>query len=231
VAKHMKKSIHHSFAGIISTVLFFAGRAHAQNLFVADSLNGNISEVAPGGGTSSTFASGFNAPHWMAFNSAGDLFIADSGDDLITEITPGGTRSTFATVAGTPVGLAFNAVGDLFVSEDGVVGVGENSIIEITPGKTQSVFATGLNSPRGLAFNSAGDLFVANANVGDVIEFTPGGTGSVYASDLDGAAGLAFEGQSLPLPEPASGALIAAGALGYVFCGKRHRKRPYAVDS
>ena len=45
----------------------------------------------------STFASGLDGPTGLAFNGAGDLFVADRVGDNITEITPGGAKSTFAS--------------------------------------------------------------------------------------------------------------------------------------
>ena len=45
----------------------------------------------------STFASGLYGPYGLAFNSAGNLFVADYGSGNIYEFTPGGVRSTFAS--------------------------------------------------------------------------------------------------------------------------------------
>ena len=44
--------------------------------------SGNIYEFTPGG-VQSTFASGLSAPNELAFNSAGDLFVADGAADNI----------------------------------------------------------------------------------------------------------------------------------------------------
>ena len=50
--------------------------AEAQNLFVSDNSSGNIYKFRPDG-TRSTFASGLSYPQGLAFDSAGDLFVAD----------------------------------------------------------------------------------------------------------------------------------------------------------
>jgi hypothetical protein len=88
-------------------------------------------------------------------------------------------------------------------------------IDEITPGGTVSPFATGLSYPYGIAFNSAGDLF-AGDSVGNgtsyITEITPGGVQSTFASGLYQPAGLAIQGITLPVPEPSTWALLAAGA-------------------
>ena len=55
----------------------------------------------------------------LAFNSAGNLFVADQNSGNIYEFTPGGVQSTFASGLDYPYGLAFNSAGDLFVADDG----------------------------------------------------------------------------------------------------------------
>jgi DNA-binding beta-propeller fold protein YncE len=49
-------------------------------------------------------------PQGLAFNSAGDLFVANSGNGTITEITPGGQQTTFASRLSNPTFLAFQPV-------------------------------------------------------------------------------------------------------------------------
>jgi hypothetical protein len=61
----------------------------------------------------------------LAFNSAGDLFEADSGGSgNVYEYTPNGTRSTFASglASGDPYGLAFQGV-TLPVPEPSALGL------------------------------------------------------------------------------------------------------------
>jgi len=48
-----------------------------------------------------------NQPEGLAFNSAGDLFVANQlGNDII-EFTPGGVGSIFASGLANPIALAF----------------------------------------------------------------------------------------------------------------------------
>jgi len=96
----------------------------------------------------STFASGLSEPFGLAFNSADDLFVADTASGNIYEFTPDGVQSTFASGLVNPSGLAFDGSDDLFVAFQ------SGSIIdEITPGGTESFFANnpGADGPAFLA--------------------------------------------------------------------------------
>ncbi|HEV2453679.1 MAG TPA: hypothetical protein VGY98_05430 [Verrucomicrobiae bacterium] len=172
-------------------ILMVAG-ASAQNLFVSNFTTGDIYEITPGG-VQSVFASGMNYPFGIAFNNAGDLYVAntalDGGNGYISEITPNGTQSTFASGI-DPKALAVNGAGDVFEAD-----YNSGNIYEYTPSGTQSTFATGLSTPQVLAFNSAGNLFVGggygNGN-GTIIEITPSGNQSLFASGLSFPGGMAF---------------------------------------
>src|ERR1035438_8594198 len=103
-------------------LLLMAASAPAQNLFVANlgahQSGTTITEITPGG-AQSTFASGLSSPEKLAFDSAGDLFEADTGSGNIYKFTSGGVQSTFATGLSIPVGLAFDGAGNLFVTDWG----------------------------------------------------------------------------------------------------------------
>jgi len=87
----------------------------ADNLFVSYGgsgvpASGNIYKFTPDG-TRSTFASGLFTPFGLAFDSAGNLFVADSGHQSIYKYMPDGTRSTFASLTGwSPHALAFQPI-------------------------------------------------------------------------------------------------------------------------
>ncbi|MGA9778081.1 MAG: SMP-30/gluconolactonase/LRE family protein [Verrucomicrobiia bacterium] len=195
----------HSFGGAVyvGAVLLLVTSVPAQNLFEADEDSGNIYEFAANG-VQSTFASGLSFPTGLAFDRAGDLFVAclggtgvDAGN--ITEITPAGAQSTFASGLDGPEGLAFDSSGNLFVADEG-----SGEITEITPEGTKSTFASGLQHATGLAFNSAGNLFVSvytnslplkggPIGYGAIIEITPGGAkGTVASLGTNAGGGLAF---------------------------------------
>ena len=114
------------FMAVVLQLGGLASSAQAQNLFVAS--GGNILEFTPGG-SQSTFASGLS-PYGLAFDSAGDLFVASIGSGNIYEFTNGVATemSTFASGLPYPIALAFNSAGNLLVTTY------YGNIFEITPG-------------------------------------------------------------------------------------------------
>jgi sugar lactone lactonase YvrE len=155
-------------------------------------------------GTLSSFALLPSSGWGLAFDSAGNLYVATADADVngaILKFAPDGTSTTFIGAAdfpnsggAGPLGLAFDASGNLFVSTfNGNDLTGE--IRKFGPDGTEITprFATGLTqAPRGLALDSAGNLFVAEIGLsapGDILEFTPGGTQTVFASQNFGTRG------------------------------------------
>src|SRR5215831_2141216 len=106
----------------------------AQNLFVANwYYPGAIYEFTPGGSQGTFYSGGLGEPEGLAFDRAGNLFVADSYDGNIYKITPGGSLSTFASGLGDENSLAFDSTGNLFAAD-----FTDGSIYKFTPGGTRS---------------------------------------------------------------------------------------------
>jgi streptogramin lyase len=115
------------------------------NIYVVDNGNNAIRKITPDGVVSTLAGSGatgsangtgksasFNSPFGIAIDAAGNVYVADSGNNLIRKITPDGVVSTFAGsgVKGagngtgaaasfnTPAGLAVDAAGNIYVSDE-----------------------------------------------------------------------------------------------------------------
>src|SRR5215831_15404304 len=110
---------HAEGAGNVATFNFPTGVAtdSAGNVYVGDQFNHTIRKITivNGAGTVSTLAgialtqgiadgaqgtASFNFPQGVALDSAGNVFVADSGSCTIRRVTPSGFTSTFA---GTPL--------------------------------------------------------------------------------------------------------------------------------
>ena len=96
-------------------VVFICSSAQAQNLFVSDNSSGNIYEFTPDG-TQSTFASGLCYPAGLAFNSAGNLFVANAAAATSMNLRRAERKAPLPP-GWIILGLAFNSAGDLFVAD------------------------------------------------------------------------------------------------------------------
>ena len=193
----MKITLRRTFgAACAGAVLLAAYSTSAQNLLVGSYTGDDIYEIAPNG-TESLFASGLNYPLGMAYDTAGNLFVANSANNplggtggYIGKITPGGVQSTFASGI-DPQDVAFNSAGNLFEA-DYLSG----NIYKFTPGGVRSTFASGLSDPLSMAFDAAGNLFVGAGygnNNGYIMKIAPNGTQSLFASGLSFPQGLTFD--------------------------------------
>ena len=152
-----------------------------------------MSKVTPAGAVS-VFASGFDDAVALAFDSFGNLYVADTQAGTVSKVTPAGAVTNFASGFTVPGGLAFDAAGNLYVANAGSSpaggGIG-HTVSEVTPAGTVTTFASGLVEPFGLAFDAVGNLYVANGD-GVVSQVTPAGAISTFASGFQGP-GLAFD--------------------------------------
>jgi sugar lactone lactonase YvrE len=205
-------------------------RAAAGDLFVVDSSAGAIVKYNPAG-TKTTFLGGFTTPTGIAFDSKGNIFVADGnpGSSTISKITPTGIKTLFASGFSIPQALAFDNSGNLFVS-DTLAG----TITKISPTGTKTPFASGLGAPVGLAFDKAGNLYEADNNTGQIFKFTPGGTKTPFASGLGDPFGLAFDsGGTLFVSSSNAGTVRKVSAAGTVtpFASALGAPRGIAFDS
>jgi len=211
----------------------------AGNLYVADGQNHRIRKVTPAGvvstiaGSTQGFADGagseaqFAVPRGgIAFDAAGNLYVADLGNHRIRKITPEGMVSTFADdLPGDPMGLyhpsgiAIDVAGNLYVTSD-------SRILKITPAGEVSIFAgrtsdagftNGVGGsarfyfPDGIAIDAAGNLYVADTWNNRIRKVTPEGVVSTVAGGAQGFVdGAAAEAR---FNRPEGIAIDAAGNL------------------
>jgi sugar lactone lactonase YvrE len=192
------------------------------NVYLAGSTNNRINKITPDGTVSTIAGSGtagftdgqgtsaqFNTPTGVAVDSAGNVYVAESGNNRIRKITPGGTVSTlagsgtagYAEGTGTnaqfyyPYGIAVDSAGNVYVAD-----TGNRRIRKITPGGTVSTLAgSGINGYAdgpgssaqfntlyGIAVDSAGNVYVSEMLIHLIRKITPGGTVSTLAGGTGG---------------------------------------------
>src|SRR5437870_3729996 len=170
-------------------------------LYVADTANNRIrsisgTTVATVAGTGTVGAAGntgpatsatFSGPGGITVDSAGTIYIADTGNNTVRKIS-GGTITLFAGTGNFsysgdngpatnadlrgPIGLAVDSSGNVYIADTGnslVRKVDKNGTITTYIGSGQT--AQKLQNPTGLWVDSAGTLYVADSGNRRVIKF------------------------------------------------------------
>jgi hypothetical protein len=210
--------------GLALTLWATPGTARGQ-MFVSVNTNpftngGSYVRQYDSSGNYTDFLSNLDHPRELAFDSAGNLYVAtftwllDSVGEIVdfdhaaVLKVSGGVTSSFATFyGGSATGLAFDSGGNLFVSSqkfDGTV----STIYKITPDGVVSTFGfdeTIQGSVPGqcfsLVFDSDGNLFAGGADstltYGTIYKFTSAGARSIFVdtpsfSSGDSPIGMTF---------------------------------------
>ena len=143
-----------------------------------------------GDGGTATSASMYR-PGGTAEDAQGDIFLADSGDNTVREITPSGVISR---IAGT-----------------GIAGLGFAGPRPLGFPATLS----SLDRPQYVAVNAQGDVFVADTYNNRVVEVTP--SGQVFAVAGDGFAGYSGDGHLAAFAELNQPTGVAVDAQGNLY--------------
>ena len=178
----------------------------AGNVYVADTYDSTIRKITPtgvvttlagspgqqGSADGTGAAARFNWPTGVAIDSAGNLYVADTGNSTIRMITSAGEVSTLAGTAGTTgaadgpgSAASFDLPGGVAVYSTGtgtgtvtvyVADTGNSTVRAITGGNVITVAGTAgvtgaadgtdttatFNHPNGIAVDAAGHLYVAD---------------------------------------------------------------------
>jgi uncharacterized protein (TIGR03437 family) len=142
-----------------------------------DAVYGQSTFNTTAAGLSSTAMS---SPRAVACDAAGNLWVADTGNDRILRFSAA-TLNSQAPIAADTV-------------------IGQNSFVTGSADEGSTVSATGLDTPSGLAFDAQGNLYVADYNNTRVLRF-PAPLGPTYknpaANGVWGEANLTTRGVAL----------------------------------
>ena len=199
------------------------------NVYVADTRNHTIRKISPRGavttlaglagkpgstdGTNSDAR--FSYPLAVAVDASDNLYVADSGNNTIRQVSPAGVVTTLAGLAGTkgwtngtgsgalfyePVGVAVDGNGNVYVADT------YNSMIRkvTTPGGVVTTLAGSMsapgsndgagsaahfNYPCGVAVDAAGTLYVSDLANNIIRQITPAGIVTTLAGSASASQG------------------------------------------
>ena len=195
-------------------------RDASGTLFVADSLSHTLRKISSSGAVTTLAGSAgvagsadgtgasarFNYPSGVAADTAGNIYVADSGNNTVRKVTSTGVVTTLAGTAGTrgsldgtgsaarfnnPTGLALGSSGELYLADT------DNSTIrKITPTGVVTTLAglptiaglmdgTGsyawFDQPEGLTVNLDGNIYVADTGNAMIRKVTTAGVVTTLA--------------------------------------------------
>ena len=224
------------------------------NLFIADgsrlrrmdssgtfvTVAGDSSLYSVGDGGAATMGQLYQ-PTALTLDSAGNLFIADSGDGRVRQVTPDGTLTTLAgtgtaaegaaygssggVALNTPMGVAMDPAGNVLVAD-----TYNHRILLVTAARTiRTVAGTGtggaspegtgplvaqLRAPRAVCVDGAGNLYIVDTSNHRVLRLAPGGTLQTAAGNGSGGnAGDNGAARLAQLDTPSACATDSAGNL------------------
>jgi sugar lactone lactonase YvrE len=229
----------------------------AGNLYVADSRNNRIRKITPTGVVSTLAGSGipnrndgtgisasFNTPTGIAVDGSGNLFVADSTNGLIREITAGGVVTTFAGGAhmgftdgtGTnalfslPYAIAIDKSGNLYVTDiqnSSVRAITSSAVVTTIAGGVQGMtngtgIAARFNEPLGIVPDNNGNIYIGDTFNGLVRKINSNGLVTTFAGTSVGFADGPVAAAAFTGPEGL--AIDVSGNMYVADAGSRIRK-------
>jgi len=227
------------------------------NVYIADTYNhrvrkvaanGTITTVAGNGGAGylgdggAATAAELNYPFSVTLDAAGNLYIADYGNNrirkvtvssgVITTVVGNGTQgfggdggSATAAALNQPVSVAMDANGNLYIADYGnnrIRGV-SNGVISTVAGNGSLGFSgdggpatsAQVYAPRGVAVDSKGNLYIADTYNQRIREVTSGVIFSIAGNGVVGFAGDGGNAATAELNDP-TGVSVSSNATVYV---------------
>lgn len=191
------------------------------NVYVADTGNNTIRKITPLGvvttlaGTSGTprtpsssdgigAAASFASPHGLATDNADNVYVADTGNQIIRKISPAGLVTTLAGTAGKggvadgtgasarfwrPISVATDNAGNIYVADGGAIRkISPAGMVTTLAGMASDIgSADGLGeaarfyNPQGVTVDGAGNVYVADTNNNTVRKIAPAGVVTTLA--------------------------------------------------
>ena len=186
----------------VAGLLLCAAVARSQVTFAG-------SQIQIGGG-------GFATPSSIAIDGAGNMYIADRGNNRVVAMVPSGTgygaANTVLSGLSAPSGVAADWNGNVYVAD-----TGNNRIVMLPMGQTgfgaAVTIGTGLSNPMGMAADSAGNVYVADTGNNRVVELPRIGSGFgslvVVGTGFKAPAGVAVDSdKSLYIADTGNGKVV-----------------------
>ena len=216
-------------------------------LYIADSLNHRIRMLSGGvvstvagnglagyegdGGSATGLDAKLNFPEGVAVDSAGNLYIADTANNVIRMVNPSGQ---ITTIVGTgtqgaagdngvatsaqlkhPAGVAVDSSGTIYIAD-----TGNSEIRQVIGGNIVCFLSCGvaggiLNNPDGVAVDSAGNLYIADTGNHRILKYASGVLTVIAGTGVLGFSGDGGPAANAQLNNP-EGVVVDSAGLVYI---------------
>jgi hypothetical protein len=167
------------------------------------SYSGDSNFAASPLGQSVVGATGLKFPESVAVDGQGDVFIADTDNNQIVEVTPSGAQTAFTSyyeyVGSFPAQLItvnFNAPTAVWFNQ-GYLSItdGTGALVEMLSSGSLFYSNNGVHQPANVANDGLGDVFTAEPGNNQVVEVKADGTQTTVGSGLNQPSGVAADGK------------------------------------
>ncbi|OQW93914.1 MAG: hypothetical protein BWK79_08640, partial [Beggiatoa sp. IS2] len=223
------------------------------DLYIADTYNHRIRKVDTGGTITTVAGTGYansnndgipatNAylyhPQGIAVDTAGNLYIADTGNNRIRKVDTGGTITTVAITGislSGPEGITVDSGGNLYIADtynNCIRKVDTNGVVTTVAGNGvvgyngDNIPATSayLANPQGVDVDVSGNLYIADTDNHRIRKVTSGTITTVAGDGVAGYSGDGTSATSARLNKPQGVAINSSGNL-YIADTDNHRIR------
>ncbi len=158
----------------------------------------------------------FDTPRGIAIDSAGNIFVADTGNGRVEKFSPTGTFLSIIGAKGSghgqladPNGIAIDRSGNIYVAEIG----SKHCVQKLGPdGTFIAEWAPGLYGPRKIAIGPDDSIYVVDSGRNRIVKFSP--DGQVLASwGSEGSGDGQFVGLSSVAVDPTTDRVYVADPI------------------
>lgn len=194
----------------------------SYNSPVVDTLGVRISPItpsatgvdAPGFAPYVAVANGFLAPLGIASDAAGNIYVADKGNNIIKKVPADGSATiSLGSGFNNPSGVAVDASGFIYVAD------ADNGQVEkmSADGLTITNIGSGFSAPVGVALDGAGNVYVADAGAASVYKILASDGSTISLSNsFDALTGIAVDntGQNIYVSDGGAQSVYKINPIG-----------------
>jgi sugar lactone lactonase YvrE len=173
------------FVGLLCLAFLTAACSHPTAEGGPIPVTGDLIAPALTSGPAGSASMGFRDPIGLASDSAGNIYVADSGNSAIKRVAPDGTVSTIVSHLDEPTGVAVGADGSVYIAE-----YGKGRIDKFSSGQLTVFSPTSANN---ITIDNANNLYVTSSDHNIYQILSSGQVTEIPGGGLDNYTGISID--------------------------------------